>query len=226
MLPPGSLVVSCQAGPGNPLQAPETMALMARAAEAGGAAAIRANGAADVAAIRAVTSLPLIGLNKLGDPGGVYITPTFASAVGIVEAGADLVALDGTLRPRPDGALLADQIARIHGELGVPVLADVDTVEAGLAAREAGADLVATTLSGYTNGHVPAGPDVELVRQLAAKLDCPVVAEGRIRTPDDVRAVCAAGAYAVVVGYAITNPMDLTARLVGAIPTPRERTWT
>ena len=127
---------------------------MARAAEAGGAAAIRANGAADVAAIRAVTSLPLIGLNKLGDPGGVYITPTFASAVGIVEAGADLVALDGTLRPRPDGALLADQIARIHDELGVPVLADVDTLEAGLAAREAGADLVATTLSGYTNGHV------------------------------------------------------------------------
>ena len=126
---------------------------MARAAEAGGAAAIRANGAADVAAIRAVTDLPIIGLNKLGDPAGVFITPTFESAVGIVEAGADLIALDGTLRPRPDGALLDEQIARIHGELGVPVLADVDTLEAGIAARAAGADLVATTLSGYTNGH-------------------------------------------------------------------------
>jgi N-acylglucosamine-6-phosphate 2-epimerase len=218
VLQAGSLVVSCQAGPGNPFQAPEPMALMARAAEAGGAAAIRANGASDVAAIRAVTRLPIIGLNKVGDPDGVYITPTFESAVGIVEAGADLVALDGTLRPRPDGAELADQIGRIHRELGVPVLADVDTLEAGLAAREAGADLVATTLSGYTNGRVPVGPDVELVRQLVAKLDCPVVAEGRIRTPDDVRAVCEAGAYAVVVGYAITNPMDITARLVGAIP--------
>ncbi|TDU89730.1 N-acylglucosamine-6-phosphate 2-epimerase [Kribbella voronezhensis] len=218
LLRPGSLVVSCQAGPGNPFHSPEPMALMARAAEAGGAAAIRANGAADVAAIRAVTRLPIIGLNKLGDPGGVFITPTFESAVGIVEAGADLIALDGTLRPRPDGAELANQIDRIHRELGVPVLADVDSLEAGLAAREAGAELVATTLSGYTNGRTPGGPDVELVRQLAAKLDCPVVAEGRIRTPEDVRAVCEAGAYAVVVGYAITNPMDITARLVGAIP--------
>jgi N-acylglucosamine-6-phosphate 2-epimerase len=110
------------------------------------------------------------------------------------------------------------QIARIHRELGVPVMADVDCLDAGLAARDAGADLVATTLSGYTNGRTPTGPDVELVRQLAAKLDCPVVAEGRIRTPEDVRAMCDAGAYAVVVGNAITNPAGITARLVGAIP--------
>lgn len=218
ILKPGTLVVSCQAGPGNPFFSPEPMALMARAAEAGGAGAIRANGAVDVAAIRAVTDLPIIGLNKLGDPGGVFITPTFESAVGIVEAGADLVALDGTLRPRPDGDQLHRQITRIHEELGVPVLADVDSIEAGLAARADGADLIATTLSGYTNGNTPPGPDIELVRQLATKLDCPVIAEGRIRTPEDVRAVCEAGAYAVVVGYAITNPMDITARLVDAIP--------
>jgi len=214
----GTLVVSCQAGPGNPFYTPEAMALMARAAEAGGAGAIRANGALDVAAIRAVTDLPIIGLNKLGDPAGVFITPTYDSAVGVAEAGADLIALDGTTRPRPDGQRLDQQIARIHEELGVPVLADVDSVDAGLAARAAGADLVATTLSGYTNGTPPTGPDVELVRQLAAKLDCPIVAEGRIRTPEHVRAVCDAGAYAVVVGHAITNPMDITARLVEAIP--------
>ncbi|TCC52861.1 putative N-acetylmannosamine-6-phosphate 2-epimerase [Kribbella capetownensis] len=214
----GTLVVSCQAGPGNPFYSPEAMALMARAAEAGGAGAIRANGALDVAAIRAVTDLPIIGLNKLGDPAGVFITPTYDSAVGVAEAGADLIALDGTTRPRPDGQRLDQQIARIHEELGVPVLADVDSVDAGLAARAAGADLVATTLSGYTNGTPPTGPDVELVRQLAAKLDCPIVAEGRIRTPAHVRAVCDAGAYAVVVGHAITNPMDITARLVEAIP--------
>jgi N-acylglucosamine-6-phosphate 2-epimerase len=194
------------------------MALMAQAAEAGGARAIRANGPADIAAIRAVTSLPIIGLHKLGDPAGVFITPTYDAAIGIAAAGADLIALDGTLRPRPDGRRLDQQIARIHGELGVPVLADVDSVEAGLAARDAGADLVATTLSGYTNGRTPTGPDVELVRRLAAKLDCPIVAEGRIRTPEDVRTVCDAGAYAVVVGNAITNPMDLTARLAAAIP--------
>lgn len=216
----GTLVVSCQAGPGNPLDSPAAMALMAQAAEAGGAGAIRANGPADVAAIRAVTSLPIIGLHKLGDPSGVFITPTYEAAMGIVAAGADLIALDGTLRPRPDGRRLDQQIRRIHDELGVPVLADVDTLEAGLAVRNAGADLVATTLSGYTNGRTPTAPDVELVRQLAAELDCPVVAEGRIRTPQDVRAVCDAGAYAVVVGHAITDPMDITSRLVSAIPTP------
>jgi N-acylglucosamine-6-phosphate 2-epimerase len=218
-LPRGSLVVSCQAGPGNPFNEPELMALMARAAEAGGARGIRANGADDVAAIRAVTTLPIIGINKLGDPGGVFITPTFESAVGIVAAGADLIALDGTTRPRPDGQTLHRQIERIHDELGVPVVADVDTLDAGLAARDAGADLVATTLSGYTEASASAhGPDVELVRQLAARLDCPVIAEGRIRTDEDVRAVCDAGAYAVVVGTAITNPMQITAHLAGAIP--------
>ncbi|WP_329004716.1 putative N-acetylmannosamine-6-phosphate 2-epimerase [Kribbella sp. NBC_00709] len=217
-LAPGTLVVSCQAGPENPIHGPAAMALMAQAAEAGGAGAIRANGPADIAAIRAVTDLPIIGLHKLGDPAGVFITPTYEAAAGVVAAGADLVALDATLRPRPDGQRVAQQIARIHHDLGVPVLADVDSLDAGLAAREAGADLVATTLSGYTNGHPPTGPDVELVRQLAAKLDCPIVAEGRIRTPEDVRTVCDAGAYAVVVGHAITNPMDITARLVGAIP--------
>jgi len=214
----GTLVVSCQAGPENPLFGPASMALMAQAAEAGGAGGIRANGPDDIAAIRAVTDLPIIGLHKLGDPAGVFITPTYDAAVGVVAAGADLVALDATLRPRPDGQQVAQQIARIHDELGVPVMADIDTFEAGVAARDAGADVVATTLSGYTDGRTPTGPDVELVRQLAAKLDCPIVAEGRIRTPEDVRAVCDAGAYAVVVGNAITNPMDLTARLADAIP--------
>ena len=217
-LAPGTMVVSCQAGPGSPLDSPAAMALMAQAAEAGGAGAIRANGPADIAAIRAVTSLPIIGLHKLGDPAGVFITPTYEAAAGVVAAGADLVALDGTLRPRPDGQPLDRQIRRIHDELGVPVLADVDSLDAGLAAREAGADLVATTLSGYTSGRTPTGPDVELVRRLAARLDCPVVAEGRIRTTEDVRAVCDAGAYAVVVGHAITDPTDITARLVSAIP--------
>jgi len=216
----GTLVVSCQAGSGNPFFSPAAMALMAQAAEAGGAGAIRANGPDDIAAIRAVTSLPIIGLHKLGDPAGVFITPTYESAVDLVAAGADLIALDGTLRPRPDGQRLDQQIRRIHNELGVPVLADVDTLDAGLAARAAGADLVATTLSGYTNGRTPTEPDVDLVRQLATKLDCPIVAEGRIRTPEHVRAVCEAGAHAVVVGNAITNPMDITARLAGAIPAP------
>lgn len=217
ILPVRSLVVSCQALPGNPLHTAEAMALMARAAEAGGAAAIRANSPDHVAAIRAATRLPIIGIHKVGDTGGVFITPTVEAAAGVVRAGADLVAIDGTLRPRPNGERLADQIGRIHADLGVPVVADIDTVDAGLAARDAGADLVATTLSGYTAGQPPDEPDVELVARLAAKLDCPVVAEGRFRTPKQVREACDAGAHAVVVGYAITNPMDITARLVRAL---------
>jgi N-acylglucosamine-6-phosphate 2-epimerase len=194
------------------------MALMAQAAEAGGAGAIRANGPDDIAAIRAVTDLPIVGLHKLGDPAGVYITPTYESAAGVVAAGADLVALDATLRPRPDGQRLEQQIARIHDELGVPVMADVDGLDAGLAAQDAGADFVATTLSGYTDGRTSSGPDIDLVRRLATQLTCPIIAEGWIRTPDDIRSACDAGAYAVVVGTAITNPMEITARLAGALP--------
>jgi N-acylglucosamine-6-phosphate 2-epimerase len=193
------------------------MALMARAAEAGGAVAIRANGPRDVAAIRAATGLPIVGINKIGDSGGVFITPTVEAAEEVVGAGADLVALDGTRRSRPDGRTLAEHIRAVHDELGVPVIADVDSVRSGLAAREAGADYVATTLSGYVGGSVPEGPDLELVAALTAKLDCPVIAEGRLRTPEHVRAACDAGAHAIVVGYAITNPTDITRRLVTAL---------
>jgi N-acylglucosamine-6-phosphate 2-epimerase len=216
-LPERSLVVSCQAPPESPLHDSGAMALMARAAEAGGAAAIRANGPDHVTAIRAAVGLPIIGIHKLGDPAGVFITPTAEDAARVVRAGADLVAIDGTPRPRPGGGRLAEQIERIHTELGVQVIADVDGVEAGLAARDAGADLIATTLSGYTGGPAIDGPDLDLVARLADKLDCPVVAEGRFRTPEHVRDACDAGAHAVVVGYAITNPTDLTARLVRAM---------
>jgi N-acylglucosamine-6-phosphate 2-epimerase len=217
LCPPGSIVVSCQAGPDNPLHGPEMMAMMARAAVAGGAAAIRANGERDVAAIRAAVDVPILGINKLGDPAGVFITPDVDAAAAVVSAGADVVGMDGTLRPRPDGHTLAEQVAEIHERLGVIVMADVDTLAAGVAAREAGADLVASTLSGYTRGGpAPDGPDVELVAALVGELDCPVIAEGRYWTPDDVRAGFAAGAHAIVIGTAITNPAAMTRRLVVA----------
>jgi N-acylglucosamine-6-phosphate 2-epimerase len=190
------------------------MALMAAAAAAGGAAAIRANGAADIAAIRAVVLLPIIGIAKTGDPHGVYITPDLAAATEVVRAGAAVVAVDGTARPRPGGATLPALIAGIQA-LGVPVMADVDTVRNAELALAAGADLVATTLSGYTGGPVPDGPDVELVRRIAAMTDRPVVAEGRYRTPEDVRRAFDAGASAVVVGAAVTNPVEITRRLAG-----------
>jgi N-acylglucosamine-6-phosphate 2-epimerase len=210
----GGLIVSCQALDGEPLHGAAIMARMALAARQGGAIGIRANGPADIQAIRAAVSLPLIGLYKDGSE-GVYITPTLAHARAVAQAGADIVALDATQRPRPNGERLGAIVAAIHSELGKLVLADVSTVEEGLAAEAAGADLVSTTLSGYTP-YSPQieGPDLDLVEALAARLHVPVIAEGRIRTPDEARAALAAGAYAVIVGGAITRPQVITAYFV------------
>lgn len=215
-LVPGSVLVSCQARPDNPLHGPVFMAAMARAAEAGGAVAIRADGAADVAAIRAAVAIPVLGINKVGDRNGVYITPTVAAAREVVEAGAAMVAVDATLRPRPDGSDFATQVRKIHEELGVAVMADADSLDSGLAAARAGADWIGTTLSGYTSDRPTDGPDLELVAQLSAAVDVPVIGEGRFATAEHVRAAFAAGASAVVVGTAVTNPMAITQSLVRA----------
>ena len=213
----GGLIVSCQALPDEPLHGAAIMARMALAALQGGAAGIRANGPADIAAIKASVALPLIGLYKDGAE-GVYITPTLDHARAVAAAGADIVALDATGRPRPDGRTLTQVIAAIHDELGKPVLADVSTFDEGLAAVAAGADLVATTLSGYTpySPQQP-GPDLDLLADLVARLPVPVIAEGRIHTPDQARAALTAGAFAVVVGGAITRPQWITAQFVRSL---------
>ncbi|MFF3525036.1 N-acetylmannosamine-6-phosphate 2-epimerase [Streptomyces rubiginosohelvolus] len=221
----GTLIVSCQALPGEPLHGPDIMARMARAAVAGGAAAVRINGPEDVAAVRRAVTVPLIGLWKDGDE-GVYITPTLGHARRVAEAGADLVAIDATHRPRRDGLSLPDTIEALH-RLGIGVLADVSTHEEGLAAAAAGADVVATTLSGYTPDSAPPdGPDFALVASLAAALDVPLIAEGRIATPAEAARALTLGAHAVVVGGAITRPMAITERFAAALdsasaaPTP------
>jgi putative N-acetylmannosamine-6-phosphate epimerase len=216
----GGLIVSCQALAHEPLHGTAFMAGMALAAQQGGACAIRANGPADIRAIRKAVPLPILGLFKDGDQ-GVYITPTFAHARAIARAGADVIALDGTGRPRPDGLSLSETIARIHGELGLPVMADIAGVADALAAIGAGADVVATTLSGYVPGsRKRIGPDLALVRRLARDAAVPVIAEGRIHTPAQARRALAAGAFAVVVGGAITRPHEITARFHAALPRP------
>lgn len=213
----GSLIVSCQALPGEALHGADIMARMAQAAVAGGAAAVRINGPEDVAAVRRAVPVPLIGLWKDGDE-GVYITPTLGHARRVAEAGADLVALDATGRARPDGLSLRATVEALH-RLGIGVLADVSTHEEGLAAAAAGADAVATTLSGYTPGSAPqAGPDFALVASLAAALDVPLIAEGRIATPAEAAHALALGAHAVVVGGAITRPAAITERFAAALP--------
>jgi N-acylglucosamine-6-phosphate 2-epimerase len=219
------LVVSCQATEGNPLRGAPFMAAMAQAAAAAGAVGIRAEGAEDIAAIKAVTGLPVIGIRKIAVPAGgkIFITPNYSDAEMVVAAGASIVATDGTTRPRPDGHSLASFIQRVHDQLGVPVMADVDGVESGRYAYEAGADLLATTLSGYTGtGPVPDGPDIDLVAALVDATPLPVVAEGRMWTPSDLRAAFAAGAYAAVIGTAITNPFEITRRFVAALNAVKE----
>jgi N-acylglucosamine-6-phosphate 2-epimerase len=214
----GGLVVSVQAPPGSPLANPLHMTALARAAEAGGAVGIRAEGVADVAAIRAAVRLPIIGLCKRRVPGSdVYLTPTREDARSVAEAGAELVAVDATGRLRPDGRDGPAFVEALAAELPGRVLADVDTAAAGLAARAAGAAAVATTLAGYVDGSPPApGPDIDLVERLAGELDCPVLAEGRYASPEQVAAALAAGAFAVVVGTAITDPVALTRRFAAA----------
>ncbi len=210
----GGLIVSCQALQNEPLHGADIMARMALAAWLGGAVGIRANGADDIRAIRTKVPLPIIGIYKDGDE-GVYITPTFRHAQVVAEAGADVVALDGTQRPRPEGSSLVDIITRIHDQLGKLVMADISTLDEAVAAESAGADLVASTLSGYTPySRKLDGPDFELIRSMAEHLHTPIIAEGRIVIPEDAREAIACGATGVVVGGAITRPQQITARFV------------
>lgn len=218
----GGLIVSCQAYPGEPLRHADTMARIAQSAVLGGAVAIRAQGIEDIRAIARSVTVPQIGLWKVGAD-GVFITPTLEHALAVADAGADIVAIDGTRRERPDGRTLADTIRQIKERTGRPVMADAGSVDDALAAEDAGADIVGTTLAGYT-GERPrsVGPDLELVRLVASRLSVPVFAEGRIHTPVEARAALDAGAYSVVVGTAITHPASITSWFVDGL-TPRPR---
>lgn len=212
------LIVSCQALPHEPLYGAEFMARMAVAAEMGGAKAIRANTPVDIQAIRQAVTLPIIGLYKEELPGfDVYITPTLDHAVAIAEAGADVIAIDATDRPRPAGDL-ADFVAAIHRATDCLVMADISTLAEGVAAEAAGADFVGTTMSGYTPySPQQAEPDLVLVGQLAKAVSIPILAEGRYHQPEQIRQALQNGAIAAVVGGAITRPQEITARFVRGI---------
>jgi N-acylglucosamine-6-phosphate 2-epimerase len=216
----GGLVVSCQARDDNPLHGPVFMAAMAKAAVLGGAVGIRADGVADVAAIREAIGpdVPIMGIFKVKQPdGSLFITPSSRTAHAVIAAGAQLVALDGTPRERPGGEDLREVVAVIHGAGGV-ALADVGTVEDARYAVSCGVDAVGTTLSGYTpDSPRQEGPDFALLEALAHELPVPVFAEGRIWTREEARRALELGAAFVVVGTAITNPAAITARFVAAM---------
>jgi len=202
------LVVSSQAPEGSPLREPRVLAAMAIAAADAGAAGLRLEGAATIDVVRRKIKIPIIGLVKRGSA-GVYITPSFDDARRVVEAGAELVAIDATVRREG----LAELVERIHRELHALVVADVATAAEGVRAAEAGADVISTTLAGYTTGEQPpATPDLRLVGRLARLLGAraPVMAEGRIATAAQVAAAFERGAWCVCVGTAITRPDVLT----------------
>ncbi|GAB3604548.1 N-acetylmannosamine-6-phosphate 2-epimerase [Microbacterium aureliae] len=212
----GGLIVSCQAYPGEPMRDPDTMRRIAEAAVLGGAAGIRLQGLADIRAASGLT-VPIVGLVKNGD-GDVFITPTLTLAREVADAGAGVVAIDGTRRPRPDGLTLAETVAGLRETHDVLVMADCGSLADAVAAADAGADIIGTTLAGYT-GERPKtpGPDLELIAQIAAALDLPIVAEGRIHTPADANAAMRAGAFAVCVGTAITHPTTITSWFADAV---------
>lgn len=213
----GKLIASCQATEGDPFRDSSLIATFAKAAVMGGAAAIRADSPGDIRAIRRELTVPILGLRKKKHTDGrMLITPTFEDAKALVDAGADIVALDCTARGQLTGAI--ERLRRIRSELKVPVAADIATVDEGCAAAAAGADFVLSTMRGYTQETSSVtGFEPGFIRELTGSIDKPVIAEGQIHAPEQARAAIDAGAFAVVVGTAISRPRNITGWFAKAV---------
>lgn len=217
----GIVVVSVQAMPSEPLYAESCMTAMMKSVVNGGAGALRVAGVRDVKIAKNLFTLPVIGLTKPNViPKNykeiVYITPTVKDVIDLVQAGADIIATDATQRPRPNGEKLADLFKYIHINNRI-AMADISTLEEGIKAKEAGADILSTTLAGYTLESVNSPskePDFELLKQLVETTKMPVVLEGRIWEPEQVNKAFELGAHCVVIGSAITRPQLITKRFV------------
>lgn len=218
----GQLIVSCQALPSEPLYVEEKsiMYLMARAAKQAGSPCIRTSSIRDVLAIKEETDLPVIGIIKIVYDGyDSYITPTMKEVDELYAADADIIALDCTMRRRGDGSTINEFIAQIKEKYpDVVLMADISTYEEGVNAWKCGVDFVGTTLSGYTDYSPKVdGPDVELVKKLSETIDIPVIAEGKVHYPDEAVQMLEAGAYVVVVGGAITRPLEIATRFINRV---------
>lgn len=217
----GTVVVSVQAMPNEPLYLEQCMIGMMKSVVNGGAGALRLAGARDVKNAKKLFNLPIIGLTKPNIiPKNykelVYITPNIKDVIELVEAGADVIATDATQRKRPNNEKLQDLIKYIHINKRL-AMADISTLGEGLNAKELGADIISTTLAGYTleSANSPANePDFELLKQLVEQTQLPVVLEGRIWEPEQVNKAFELGAHCVVIGSAITRPQLITKRFV------------
>lgn len=218
----GRLIVSCQALPGEALYLADggVMPLLAKAAVGAGAAAIRTSSATDIADVVSTVAVPVIGLIKRVHSGfDPFITSTLEEVHEVARAGAHVVAIDATDRPRADGRSLARLVQDIRDlHPGIEIMADISTLSEGEHAADLGVDTVSTTLNGYTKStEIDPPPNRDLVAALVSRIAVPVIAEGRIRTPEEARSMLDAGAFAVVVGGAITRPQDIATRFVEAL---------
>lgn len=214
----GKLVISCQALSGEPLHSPMIMGRMALAAKNAGAAGIRAQGVEDIIEIKKVTGLPVIGIIKRNYPDSeVFITATKKEVQELLATDCEMIALDATIRPRPNGELLPDLLDQIHAANRL-AMADCSTAEEAKIAEEMGFDCVSTTLAGYTSYSTQtSGPDVELVKQLVKDCQIPVIAEGKIHTPEQLKEIMDLGVYSAVVGGAITRPQEIAQRFIAKL---------
>lgn len=218
----GSIIVSCQALPSEPMYCQEMslMPFFAKAAQQAGSKAIRTSSVRDVVAIKEATGLPVIGLIKRNYEGfDSYITPTMREVDELVAVDSDVIALDCTYMKRGDGKTVNEFLKEIRDKYPhIALMADISTFEEGINAWQCGVDLVGTTMSGYTP-HSPKteGPNYELVSRLVEALPIPVIAEGRVHQPDQAKKMLDLGAHAVVVGGAITRPLEIAQRFFKAI---------
>ncbi|MBC2105833.1 N-acetylmannosamine-6-phosphate 2-epimerase [Listeria booriae] len=218
----GKLIVSCQALPEEPLHSSFIMSKMAIAAVEGGAAGIRSNSVADIQAIREVVSVPVIGIIKEVYPDSpVFITPTIKEVIAACETGAEVVAMDGTNRKRPNGEDLATILQQAKSKFPDTLfMADIATVEEAAMAEPLGFDIVATTLHGYTEqtkGRNIAEANFQYLKEVLQATALPVIVEGKIDTPEKARTALELGGTSVVVGGAITRPQEITARFISKL---------
>lgn len=207
------LIVSCQALSDEPLHSSFIMKRMAVAAQEGGAGGIRANSPQDIEEIKKEVALPIIGLYKVvyGDS-SVYITPTMKEVDELIRVGADIIAMDATKRPRPNGKTLEEFFEEVKRKYPNQLfMADTSCYEEGVKAKELGFDIIGTTMSGYTEYTKDVKlPNYDLMKRYVENLNTPIIAEGGIWTPEQLKAAMDIGVWAAVVGTAITRPREIT----------------
>ncbi len=207
------LIVSCQALDNEPLYSSFIMERMAVAAQEGGASGIRANSPEDIKQIKKAVDLPIIGLYKVVyDDSDIYITPTMKEVDALIDVGADIIAIDATKRIRPNGKTLEEFFREVKQKYPNQMfMADTSCYEEGVKAKRLGFDIVGTTMSGYTEYTKGIKlPNYSLIKKYVDTLDMPIIAEGGIWTPEQLKEALDLGVWAAVVGTAITRPREIT----------------